>query len=32
MASELPGPGLGIEVLTSALDELAVSHDVQTNH
>jgi muconate cycloisomerase len=32
MASELSGPGLGIEVLTSALDELAVSHDVQTNH
>jgi muconate cycloisomerase len=31
MASELSGPGLGIEVLTSALDELAVSHDVQTN-
>ena len=32
MASELPGPGLGIEVLTSALDELAVSHDVETTN
>ncbi len=30
MAYELPGPGLGIEVLVSALDELAVSHDVET--
>ena len=30
MAFELPGPGLGIEVLASALDELAVSHDVET--
>ena len=32
IAYELPGPGLGIEVLLSALDELAVSHDVETNH
>jgi muconate cycloisomerase len=30
MAFELPGPGLGIEVLESALEELAVSHDVET--
>jgi L-Ala-D/L-Glu epimerase len=30
LALELPGPGLGIEVLTSVLDELAVSHDVET--
>jgi len=30
MAYELPGPGLGIEVLASALDELAVSHSVET--
>jgi len=29
MAFELPGPGLGIEVLESALDELAVSHSVE---
>ena len=29
MAYELPGPGLGIEVLSSALDELAVSHYVE---
>jgi L-alanine-DL-glutamate epimerase-like enolase superfamily enzyme len=32
MASELPGPGLGIEVLASALDELAVSHHVETGN
>jgi L-alanine-DL-glutamate epimerase-like enolase superfamily enzyme len=32
MAFELPGPGLGIEVLASALDELAVSHHVETNN
>ena len=32
LAYELPGPGLGIEVLLSALDELAVSHDVETSH
>jgi muconate cycloisomerase len=30
MADELPGPGLGIEVLVSALEALAVSHDVET--
>jgi L-Ala-D/L-Glu epimerase len=30
MAFELPGPGLGIEVLASALEALAVSHDVET--
>lgn len=30
MAYELPGPGLGIEVLAGALDEMAVSHYVQT--
>ncbi|MDO9532950.1 MAG: enolase C-terminal domain-like protein [Deltaproteobacteria bacterium] len=30
MAFELPGPGLGIEVLVSALEALAVSHDVET--
>lgn len=30
MAVELPGPGLGIEVLVSALEALAVSHDVET--
>jgi L-alanine-DL-glutamate epimerase-like enolase superfamily enzyme len=29
---ELPGPGLGIEVLVNALDELAVSHYVETTH
>jgi L-alanine-DL-glutamate epimerase-like enolase superfamily enzyme len=29
VAYELPGPGLGIEVLEEALDELAVSHHVQ---
>jgi L-Ala-D/L-Glu epimerase len=27
---ELPGPGLGIEVLVNALEALAVSHDVET--
>jgi L-alanine-DL-glutamate epimerase-like enolase superfamily enzyme len=32
MADELPGPGLGIEVLVSALDGLAVSHCVETAH
>jgi L-alanine-DL-glutamate epimerase-like enolase superfamily enzyme len=32
MADELPGPGLGIEVLSKALDELAVSHAVETAH
>jgi L-Ala-D/L-Glu epimerase len=32
MAYELPGPGLGIEVLLSALDDLAVSHYVETTH
>jgi muconate cycloisomerase len=31
LACELPGPGLGIEVLLSTLDELAVSHDVETS-
>jgi muconate cycloisomerase len=31
MADELPGPGLGIEVLESALEALAVSHDVETS-
>jgi L-alanine-DL-glutamate epimerase-like enolase superfamily enzyme len=30
MAFELPGPGLGIDVLVSALETLAVSHDVET--
>jgi len=30
MAFELPGPGLGIDVLPGALDELAVSHHVAT--
>jgi L-Ala-D/L-Glu epimerase len=30
MAYELPGPGLGIEVVDSVLDELAVSHSVET--
>jgi len=30
IAYELPGPGLGIEVLLSALDELAVTHYVET--
>ncbi len=30
MGYELPGPGLGIEVLSSALDELAVSHYTET--
>jgi len=29
IAYELPGPGLGVEVLESALDELAVSHYVE---
>jgi hypothetical protein len=29
MAFELPGPGLGIEVLVSALEGLAVSHEVE---
>jgi L-alanine-DL-glutamate epimerase-like enolase superfamily enzyme len=32
MAYELPGPGLGIEVLDDALNELAVSHYRQTAH
>ena len=32
LACELPGPGLGIEVSLSALDELAVSHTVETSH
>ena len=32
MAYELPGPGLGIEVLLSVLDDLAVSHYVKTTH
>jgi len=32
MAGELPGPGLGIDVLESALEALAVSHDVETIH
>ncbi len=32
MAYELPGPGLGIEVRQDALDELAVSHHVETVH
>jgi hypothetical protein len=32
IAYELPGPGLGIEVLVNALDELAVSHYVETTH
>jgi L-alanine-DL-glutamate epimerase-like enolase superfamily enzyme len=32
IAYELPGPGLGIEVLSSALDEMAVSHDVEISH
>ena len=32
MAGELPGPGLGIEVSLSTLDELAVSHTVETSH
>jgi len=32
LAYELPGPGLGIEVLVNALDELAVSHSVETTH
>jgi L-Ala-D/L-Glu epimerase len=31
LAGELPGPGLGIEVSLSALDDLAVSHDVETS-
>lgn len=31
MAFELPGPGLGIEVLVSALEALAVSHEVATS-
>jgi L-alanine-DL-glutamate epimerase-like enolase superfamily enzyme len=30
MAYELPGPGLGIAVLPGALDEMAVSHYVET--
>lgn len=30
LASELPGPGLGIEVLESALQDLAVSHHVES--
>jgi len=30
MAYELPGPGLGIDVLLSALNELAVTHYVET--
>jgi len=30
IAFELPGPGLGIEVLESALEALAVSHEVET--
>lgn len=30
MAWEIPGPGLGIEVLEDALDELAVSHQMET--
>jgi L-Ala-D/L-Glu epimerase len=32
MAEALPGPGLGIDVLVSALDELAVSHYEETAH
>jgi muconate cycloisomerase len=32
MADELPGPGLGIEVLLTALNELAVTHYVETTH
>ncbi len=32
LACELPGPGLGIEVSLSTLDELAVSHTVETSH
>jgi L-alanine-DL-glutamate epimerase-like enolase superfamily enzyme len=32
IAHELPGPGLGIEVLVNALDALAVSHYVETAH
>jgi muconate cycloisomerase len=32
MAYELPGPGLGIEVLVGALEALAVSHYVETTH
>jgi L-alanine-DL-glutamate epimerase-like enolase superfamily enzyme len=32
IAHELPGPGLGIEVLVNALDELAVSHYLETTH
>jgi muconate cycloisomerase len=32
VAYELPGPGLGIEVLPRALDALAVSHCVETAH
>ncbi len=32
LASELPGPGLGIEVSLSTLEELAVSHAVETSH
>jgi L-Ala-D/L-Glu epimerase len=30
LANELPGPGLGIEVLANALDEMAVAHYVET--
>jgi len=32
LARELPGPGLGIEVLENALDDLAVSRYVETVH
>jgi L-alanine-DL-glutamate epimerase-like enolase superfamily enzyme len=32
LAFELPGPGLGIEVLENALDDLAVSHHTETVH
>jgi L-alanine-DL-glutamate epimerase-like enolase superfamily enzyme len=32
LAYELPGPGLGVEVLVDALEELAVSHDVEATH
>jgi L-alanine-DL-glutamate epimerase-like enolase superfamily enzyme len=32
MAFELPGPGLGIEVLEGALEALTVSHNVETAH
>jgi L-alanine-DL-glutamate epimerase-like enolase superfamily enzyme len=32
LADELPGPGLGIDVLVGALEEMAVSHDVEARH